>query len=484
MKTAWKNLPPLFPREALNPAVLARADASGAEEVWCVAISGGADSLALLLTLYAHWPERRGYLRALHFNHRLRGAASDADEAFCREVCASLDVALRVGSWTDARAGASEAEAREARQGFFAQEMASAGTSILWTGHQKDDVAETLLMRIARGSGAAGLAAPRPVQKRRGGGVALRPLLGLEKSEIMSALSAAGVTWREDPSNAGADFFRNRVRLQVVPAWRAAAVNDALGGAALSRTLLEEDDAALDFWLDELVPAAAYGETALDLTVLIGRPRALWRRALRRWPPLAELGRTGFEEVLTCSKGGVGGPANVSVSGGWVAIAAGRLQFSKPSSANEEVAWTPHVLRVGESVRLFDGAVLSASRVEFSDDLRKRICAREVDPAREAFTAIFDDAFTVRPWAPGDRYRPLGAPGSAKVQDLFVNRKIPPQTRLRLPVVCGEKGDILWIPGFPPEEKSKMTDTSVTGVRLTYHTGTNTVHPQSLRVNV
>ena len=493
----WDNLPPLFPREALHPAVLARVDAGAADgatgnevdgrgaagEIWCVAFSGGADSLALLLMLHAHWPERRGKLRALHFNHRLRGAESDGDEAFCRDVCEGLSVELRVGSWAEARDGASEAEAREARRGFFSREMAEIGARVLWTGHQKDDVAETLLMRLARGSGAAGLAAPRPVQTRRDGGVVLRPLLTLEKAEIVGALRAAGVVWREDASNAAGDFFRNRVRNDVVPAWRAAAVNDALAGAALTRELLAEDDAALDAWLDELVPAAVFAEAreTLDLRALIGRPRALWRRALRRWAPLAELARASFEDVLASWERGQG---RVNAGAGWVTIAGGRLVFSEAGRGGEDVAWSPQVLVIGGAVRLPDGAVLEASRVEFSGELRERVRAGDVDPAREAFIAVFDEAFTVRPWSAGDRYRPLGAPGSAKLQDLFVNRKIPAQTRLRLPVVCGWDGEILWIPFFPPAEKSKMADESVTGVRLTYHIGTNTVHPQSLRVNV
>jgi tRNA(Ile)-lysidine synthase len=170
---------------------------------------------------------------------------------------------------------------------------------VLWLGHHQDDIAETMLMRLARGSGTGGLAAPRPVQ-RVGGRVHLRPLLALKKEAIVAALRRAGIRWREDRTNAGGGHFRNRIRHHVVPAWQEAAGRDAVAGAALARELLEEDDSALETWLDELRPVGRGG--TLDLAVLKGRPRAVFRRALRRWlgvQPLAGgLSRQGFEDLL------------------------------------------------------------------------------------------------------------------------------------------------------------------------------------------
>ena len=97
-----------FPLERLHPAVVAWAESRRvhARGPWAVAFSGGADSLALLLLLCAHWPERRARFVALHFNHRLRGAAADADERFCRRVCGALGVRLYVGRWNQRLAGA------------------------------------------------------------------------------------------------------------------------------------------------------------------------------------------------------------------------------------------------------------------------------------------------------------------------------------------------------------------------------------------
>ena len=290
-----------LPRARLHPAVLAWAEASPPREPWAVAMSGGADSLALLLLLWAHWPERRARLRVLHFDHRLRGARSRGDARFCRRVAAALGVSFHEEAWADARAGASAAEARAARHDFFGRQLRRFRAKALWLGHQQEDVAETLLMRLARGSGTAGLGAPRPVHGLPGGRVHLRPLLTLKKRELTDALRAVGARWREDASNATDAHFRNRVRHEVVPAWlHAAGERDALAGAALSRALLEEDDVALEAWLAEVNPFAADG--TLNLRRLAGKPRGLVRRALHRWllaqPAGRGLARQAFDALL------------------------------------------------------------------------------------------------------------------------------------------------------------------------------------------
>lgn len=290
-----------FPRTRLDAAVVAWLEEAPRRSRWGVAFSGGADSLALLLLLWAHWPARRRQLRALHFNHRLRGAASRADAEFCRRVCRALGIECISGAWREARKDASEAEARAARLAFFARHA-----RILWFGHQQDDIAESMLMRLARGSGTGGLAAPRPVQAIRPNRLHLRPLLPLQKAEIVAHLRAAGAVWREDASNDGDRYFRNRIRRSVVPRWVAAAQRDALAGAARSRQLLDEDEVALETWLDGLRVTGPRGTLRLDR--LAGKPRALWRRALHRWlaqePRAGAISRAAFEALLTALERG------------------------------------------------------------------------------------------------------------------------------------------------------------------------------------
>ncbi len=332
--TSWRSraarLAAAIPLGGLHPAGVAWAGNRPAREGWAVAVSGGADSLCLLLLLWAHWPARRRRLCVLHFDHRLRGAASRGDARFCRGVCRGLGLAMVGGEWAGARPSASEGEARDARFAFFEREMRARRIRVLWLGHQQDDVAESLFMRLARGSGAAGLAAPRPLQAGPRGRRHVRPLLDLKKSEIVGALRASRVPWREDASNVRADFFRNRVRRHVLPAWRDAAGRDALAGAARAREFLEEDDDALEAWVDKLDPVTPKGELALSR--LAGRPRAVVRRALHRWllaqPRAGVLSRRGFEELLAAVQAARSGRRSLG-SKGFAVIRGKRLRFER-----------------------------------------------------------------------------------------------------------------------------------------------------------
>jgi len=300
-----------IPLKRLHPRVVAWASmkARAPRAAWGVGFSGGADSLALLLLLWAHWPARRSRLVALHFNHRLRGPASGGDLRFCRAVCAGLGVSLLSGSWVrrERTAPVGEAAARTARFAFFEGALAEAGARSLWLGHQKDDIAESIMMRLARGSGTAGLAAPRPLQTMTRGRVHVRCLLTLTKSELAAALQECGIPWREDESNRRGEHFRNRIRQRVLPAWRRAARDrDALGGAALSREMLEEDADALELWVERANPLRG---KVLHLDTLSGVPRAVTRRALQRWllvlgGAAGDLSRQGFEILLRAVEAG------------------------------------------------------------------------------------------------------------------------------------------------------------------------------------
>jgi tRNA(Ile)-lysidine synthase len=324
-----------LPAELLHPAAVAWAAKSPRSERWAIAFSGGADSLALLLLLWAHFPERRSRLVVLHFDHRLRGAESTADARFCRRVCASLGLGLVAGRWVAGRRSRSEGAARAGRFAFIEREMSRRRLRVLLLGHQQDDVAETMMMRLARGSGTAGLAAPRAIHafaegRATRGRLHVRPLLGLKKAEIARALRECGASWREDSSNAKGAHFRNRLRRDVIPRWVRASERDALAGAALSRELLEEDDRALEAWVDSLKTMAADG--SLSAARLAGKPRAVARRALHRWllkqPRAGELSRKGFDALLRALERGK--PARHSLGReGFATLRAGRMRFEK-----------------------------------------------------------------------------------------------------------------------------------------------------------
>lgn len=320
---AAETLALALPAERFHPAVLAWASQRPVREKWGVAFSGGADSLALLLLLWAHYPSHRRHLVALHFDHRLRGRESRSDAVFCRRTCEALGVKLIEGSWIEARPGASEAEAREARMRFLEKHA-----RVLWLGHHMDDIAETMLMRLARGSGTSGLAAPRPVQALVPNRAHVRPLLSLKKGEILTALESGAIPWREDSTNRRTDYFRNRIRRDVLPAWVAAAQRDAVSGAARARELLEEDDSALESWLEELAPLRADG--SLDLEPLAGKPRAVLRRAVHRWllmqPKAGKLSRQAFDTLLAAAARGARTRHSLGLNG-FAVIQGGSLRF-------------------------------------------------------------------------------------------------------------------------------------------------------------
>jgi len=325
---AAAQLGAMLPAGCLHPAVREWVDKSRMRGPWGVAFSGGADSLALLLLLWSHWPERRAQLVALHFNHRLRGADADADEDFCRKTCRALGVKCVVGRWRAARKDASEAESRTARHAFFAEAMRRAGGRVLWLAHQQDDIAESMLMRLARGSGTGGLAAPRPVQRMDGGRIHLRPLLTLAKRELTAALRGAAIKWREDASNARPEYFRNRIRHSVVPVWQKSAGRDVLAGVALARERLEEDDVALESWVDR--SGLFKRAKVLDVQACHGLPRAVVRRALHRWllavRPQTDLSRQGFELLLAAVERGTA--TRFSLGTGFAVVRRGELAFA------------------------------------------------------------------------------------------------------------------------------------------------------------
>lgn len=296
-----------IPKAQLHSKVVAWANAAKPKDVWSVAFSAGADSLALLLLIWAHWPEKRKHLAALHFDHRLRGKASKEDARFAKAVAKQLGIKFKAGFWASPPDKPNEAMARDERFRFFNSVMPGLKSNTLWLGHQQDDIAETLFMRIARGSGTAGLAAPRPLYEEPHFPTLLRPLLTLKKQELKTALREVGISWREDRSNAAHTYFRNRVRLSVIPVWIEASGRDALRGAAYSRMLLEEDDEAINTWVLNLKCISPAGK--LKLERIKGMPKAVCRRALYLWlnrqKDLGRLSARGFESLLSAVMAGV-----------------------------------------------------------------------------------------------------------------------------------------------------------------------------------
>jgi len=279
-----------------------------------VAVSGGPDSLALLRALHRLRNANAGRLLIAHFNHRLRGGDSDADEALVVEVSARLGCPCEVGRASPeeirSRNGDGlEAAARQARYRFLTKTAERLGARYVAVAHTADDQAETILHRVLRGTGIGGLAGMRRVRPLSPATTLIRPLLAVRRDELRSYLDAIGQPYRVDASNLDPRRTRNRIRHQLLPEL-AACFNPNIVEALLRLGLLAGEarsvvDSVVARLADRVVCGATPSEICLDLDRLQGEPRyvvrelfmAIWRRqgwplrdmGLAQWDLLADL---------------------------------------------------------------------------------------------------------------------------------------------------------------------------------------------------
>ena len=423
-----------------------------------VALSGGADSTALL-----HALKQLGHrLCACHVNHGLRGEEADADARHAAAFAESLGVPLverraDVKSFARERKLSLETAAREVRYALLAEAAAKLHADRIATGHTADDQAETVLLNLLRGAGPSGLAGIPPVR-----GNIIRPLLGLARAEVLEYCAAAGLGYREDKSNLDRRFTRNRIRHDIMPALREIQPNLT---AVLSR--LAEIMRAENEYLDAL--AAPWGrlpvcraQVTLPLATLASLPLALQRRLLRaalarvkgdardleleRIDALIELveqGRTGAMIEL---------PEGLLATRGYGELVISRAQ-SPAAVSGEWPLSVPGTTMIPEL-----GLCISATP---SDDTTLRD-----DPNVAVLDAdTVGEGLLVRFWRPGDRFVPLGLSEPVKLQDYFVNAKVPRRERGRIPIVESAR-HILWLVGHRIDDRSKVTSATRRTLRL------------------
>lgn len=428
-----------------------------------VAVSGGADSVYLLVALWAD-EALRPRLRVLHFNHRVRGEAADGDATFVQALAAALGVACVVGV-RDLAGLATEAELRSARLEFFAQQRAALGLRVIATAHHLDDVVESMLMRLARGAGLAGLAAPREWQTFRDGHAHWRPLIGarLTKSDLLAALAAAALPWREDATNQQPIAVRNRVR-----AWVEQGGATALGpafaqGFGASARILAESQIALNVWADEL-GCGRQPDGSVATAALRGRPPALAHAVLSRFLSDHGLSLASGPSMEPLVAALVAGRDTQSTLLAQLVVHAGGRLFLPKSAA---VAYGP-TLRPLLLEQLDAECGLRAERVEVDDALWAKLSRGEISADAVTYLNVPPGAdLAWRGRLEGDRYQPLGASGTAKLSDLLINRKIPVELRESLPVVLVDN-TVHWVPGLPPAQTARLTGPQKGALRLTW----------------
>ncbi len=447
-----------------------------------IACSGGSDSVAAALCTWAAFNGRRDQVILAHLNHGLRGVAGEADARFVRHLAAWMEVPYHESELTwDREETVNEEVLRESRILFY-QDIPFPNPirqRLVVTGHHLNDVAETQIMRLTRGSSSDGMSAPRPVTETMRGLTLVRPLLNWTKEAIRQALQELGLSWREDLSNQEAFFFRNRVRNEVLPVLERAAPTSPLPGFELSRQLLEEDATALNAWVDSLYDSFPGEGEALPLHPLRGKPKAIWRRVLHRWLNAQDLGGVfsgeGIEELLYQMRH-ADPETKIRRSAGaadFIVIQGGRLEKAVDLPA---VAWSPVRLVPGDLHLLRTGAQIQCMEVVVNKDLINQVQSGMLDPGKVCILDLdslrksgYSGSVLLRRWKAGDRYRPLGSPGTQKLQDSFTDRGISRRERNQRPIVClQENNQILWCPGLLPADQHKVTHTTDKALWLTY----------------
>jgi tRNA(Ile)-lysidine synthase len=427
-----------------------------------VGFSGGPDSTALLAVLRDLAPELGATILAAHVDHALR-EDSALDAAWTREHAAEWGipyVAHRI-DWAPGgvpRANI-EARAREARYDFL-RRVAAERSAIVAVGHHADDRVETVLAQWIRGAGPRGLSAPRA---RREDGV-VRPLLGATRDEILAFLRSRDIPFLADPTNADGSNLRARLRRDVVPALRRESP-DLARVIGRSAALFADVD---DFIERESAAAARVlvvceGPREIVLDGPAGRLyhrvvlSTVLRNAIRRQCASAEAGYDPLERLVRAWQ--VGGREAIDLCGG-VRVSVGRERVVVASSRERPPVLSECRLHVPGVVTLEPlGAVLRVD--EFTS------APRETEESDGAIAWL--DAGSIRPplrvraRRPGDRYRPAGLGGSAKIQDLLVDRKVPRHVRDTVPLVVDAEG-IVWVVGFRVDERARISER--TGARL------------------
>jgi len=415
-----------------------------------VAVSGGVDSVALLLLLLELRAELGVVLSVAHVNHQLRGRESDEDAQFVGEIARKhgLETHVHEAPLAQAHSGI-EASARKLRYDFFRHLMQEGPVSKVATAHTLDDQAETVLLRMLRGAGIRGLSGihPRLVFENRG--EVVRPLLGFWRTDLENFLQERDQMWREDSSNCDLAFLRNRVRHHLLPL-----LKGDFGTATVENLadLAEVARAEEEHWQSGHPEVHGYERASLaekeKLAVgsMMTLPVAAQRRLLRGWleanvDNLAIPFRV-VEEVRDLATAAAG--KKLELPGGhWVRRTQRDLCFDKTGSRSEPSSnnYEYHLPVPGQ-----------VEVPELGIRLQVVLVERESVPEDELYGLLdavrLPSELIVRNWRAGDRYRPAHTKEAKKIKELLGDRHITGMGKKLWPVAVRQGGDLVWVRGF------------------------------------
>ena len=428
-----------------------------------VGVSGGADSIALLHILNG-LKDLNLELTAAHLNHGIRGEEAKRDEAFVERAVRRLNIPLELKkvdtiAFKEDRKISLEDAARKLRYEFFNEVREKLDASKVATAHTQDDQAETVLMRLLRGSGLRGLSGIPPTSR----GYLIRPLLFVSRSEIEEYLKSKGMEWVEDSSNVSGDFLRNRVRHELIPVLRD--FNPKLT-ETLARTaeVLRADEEFIsreaEKLFKEIFGKNHSGEYMGDLNKYKASVKSLRLSCLRlSIERVSEsLNAVSYAHVTAADEFLLSDSASgeVEFPGGSV-IAKGydRFLVTKKSFLAHEFSYL--IESPGKSCFPDFQVEIESVRPD---------CPETGDESTVYFSAdSIEFPIRVRSFKPGDRFMPLGMNNYKKVQDYFTDVKLPRFLRNRVPVFIS-KGEIFWIGGMRIDERAKVKDAHEKALRF------------------
>ncbi len=403
----------------------------------------------VLLHLMAEAVSERGWkLAVAHFNHKLRGRASDADEALVREAAKSLGFRCIIASWNRAareretKGVGLEMAAREARLQFLGRTAKKLGCGVVALAHHADDQVELFFLRLLRGSGGEGLSGMDPLASFPGEPmlVAARPLLDISKNDLLEYAKHQRIRFREDASNACLDHERNWVRHKLLPllATRRSSFTETV------RRAMSIIGAESDWTIESALRyrGKSFGQLALAVQRQVVRLQLLGQ-GIEPTFALVESLREHPEVPMTVSPQK---SVRRDSSGRVHAISSVPLRFSRSRQA----------FAFGDAVR--GGVQFGKLRIEWKVESGSGLAKR---PASEAGQECFDadrigPKVVLRHWRPGDRFQPIGTKAPMKLQDLFVNQKIPAARRREVVVAMTADRKIFWVEGLRIGEHAKL----------------------------
>ena len=413
------------------------------EGLQLVALSGGADSVALLRVLLAL--DYR--VEAVHCNFRLRGDESDRDEQFVKDLCNRHHVPLHLihfdtAEYASLHQVSIEMAARKLRYRYFDQLRQDIEAETVCVAHHRDDAVETFLMNLLRGAGIHGLTGIRPQN-----GHIVRPLLCVSRQEILQYLDSIGQDYVTDSTNLQPDVLRNKLHLQLIPLLEQFSPG-ASDNIARSATYLSEAEKVYNASWSAL--GAQWG-LSLPLSTLKSSPSPLC--LLHEWLSPYGFNRTQIEQILTCVDGG---------SGREFTSATHTLVIDRDAMMIEPVSvpMKPLVIPEPGNYRLSDDRLL---KVESSDNISisKLADCATLDKAKVLFP------LTVRPVQSGDVFSPFGMEGRKLVSDFLTDRKLSILEKRRQLVVTDANGAILWLVGLRTDNRFRVNSDTTAILRLT-----------------